>query len=356
VGEVTTIILDHISYNLGSFSLRDISLDIAENEYFVLLGPTGAGKTLLLELIAGFHLPDEGHILLNGLDVTYEPPERRQVGFVYQDYSLFPHMTVEENIAFGLEARKFPKDEIKRRVKEMMELLGIPHLGGRYPSTLSGGEQQRVSVARALAVDPKVLLLDEPLSALDPRTQETIRDELRKIHESRGVTTVHVTHNQSEAIVLADRIGLLMNGEIVQVGTPENLFSKPLNEKVAIFVGVENVLTGRVRSNREGVAAIEVGDRMVYAVTDIREGEVDVYIRPENIVLSRAQLKSSARNVFEGKILRITNLGPVLNIELDNGLKVFITKQSAEDMRLKPGVQVYASFKATATHVSRRLR
>ena len=350
------ITLDSISYGLPSFSIRDVSLEIAENEYFVLLGPTGAGKTLLLELIAGFHIPDEGRILLNGVDVTHETPERRQVGFVYQDYSLFPHMTVEENIAFGLKTRRFPRDEVRRKVEEMTELMGISHLSSRYPSTLSGGEQQRVSVARALAVDPMVLLLDEPLSALDPKTQEAVRVELRRVHEDQRVTTIHVTHNQTEAMVLADRIGLLMNGSLVQVGSPEDLFSKPLNEKVASFVGVENILRGTIRTNRDGVALIEVGDHEVCAVTDIKEGEVDVYIRPENIVLSKTQLKSSARNLFKGEIINLSNLGPILNVELDNGLKVFITKQSAEEMQLKPGRKVYASFKATATHVSRRLR
>jgi len=322
----------------------------------VLLGPTGSGKTLLLELIAGFHLPDEGRIILNGIDVTHMPPEKRRVGFVYQDYSLFPHMTVEENISFGLKTRGFPKDKIRIRVEEMMSLTGISHLAGRYPSTLSGGEQQRVSLARALAVNPKILLLDEPLSALDPRTQEALRGKLKRIHEMQRVTTIHVTHNRTEAILLADRIGLIMNGEIIQVGSPENLFSKPLNENVARFVGVENILRGKIISNKRGVALIDVGDREICAVTEIKEGEVDIFIRPENIILSKTPFKSSARNVFKGKITRITNLGPIINVEIDNGLKVFITKQSAEEMGLKRGVKVYASFKATATHVSRRLK
>jgi len=356
VGAVATIILENITYNLEDFSIREISLEIKKNEYFVLLGPTGAGKTLLLELIAGFHIPDEGRIILNGRDVTHMPPEKRQVGFVYQDYSLFPHMTVEDNISFGLKACGFPKDKIEMRVKEMMSLMRISHLVGRYPSSLSGGEQQRVSLARALAVNPRILLLDEPLSALDPRTQEVLRNELKRIHEMQKVTTIHVTHNQTEAMLLADRIGLIMNGRIIQVGSPEILFSKPLNENVARFVGVENILRGKIKSNKGGVALIDVGGREIYAVTEIKEGEVDIFIRPENIILSKTPFKSSARNVFKGEITKITNLGPIINVELDNGLKVFITKQSAEEMALKRGNKVYASFKATATHVSRRLR
>ena len=348
------IILENVTYNVGSFSIRDVSLKIEKNEYFVLLGPTGSGKTLLLELIAGFHVPDEGRVILNDVDVTFMPPEKRQVGFVYQDYSLFPHMTVEENVSFGLRIRGFPKEEIKSRVKDMMSLMGISHLRERHPSNLSGGEQQRVSLARALAVDPKILLLDEPLSALDLKTQESFRWELKKIHEIREVTIVHVTHNQTEAMFLADRIGLIMNGEIIQVGSPETLFSKPLNEKVARFVGVENILKGKIKSNDKGIAVIEVGDREVYAVTDIKKGEVDIFIRPENIILSNRPFKSSARNVFRGEVVRLTNLGPTINVELDNGLKVFITRQSAEEMGLKPGSKVYASFKATAVHISKR--
>jgi len=350
------ITLENITYNIGNFSIKDVSLKIERNEYFVLLGPTGAGKTLLLELIAGFHIPDRGRILLNGVDVTRMPPEKRGVGFVYQDYSLFPHMTVEENISFGLKVRGFPKDKIEEKVKEMMSLMGISHLAGRYPSNLSGGEQQRVSLARALAVNPEILLLDEPLSALDPRIREVLREELKRIHEMRRVTTIHVTHNQTEAMLLADRVGLIINGEIIQVGSPESLFSKPLNENVARFVGVENILKGKIKSNKRGVAIIDVEGREVYAVTEIKEGEVDIFIRPENIILSKIPFKSSARNVFKGEVVKLTNLGPIMNVELNNGLKVFITKQSVDEMNLKPGDKVYASFKATATHVSRRLR
>ena len=307
-------------------------------------------------MIAGFHVPDSGRIILNGVDVTFMPPEERRVGFVYQDYSLFPHMTVEENISFGLKTHGFPREKIEERVKEMMSLMGISHLAGRYPADLSGGEQQRVSLARALAVNPEILLLDEPLSALDPETQNILIEELKKIHQTQNTTILHVTHNQTEALLLADRIGLIMNGELVQVGSPDELFSRPLNESIARFVGIENIFRGRIKSNKNGIAIIDVGGREIYAVTEIKEGDVDVFIRPENIILSKRLIKSSARNVFEGKVVELTNLGPIMNVELDNGLKIFITKQSVEEMSLKPGDKVYASFKATATHVSRRVR
>ena len=349
------IALKNLTYTLGSFSIQNISLHIPENEYFVLLGPTGAGKTLILELIAGFHIPHKGQILLNNSDVTHLPPEKRNIGFVYQDYSLFPHMTVKDNIAFGLEMHKTPQMEIERKVKDIMNLIGISHLKERHPLTLSGGEQQRVSLARALAPNPKILLLDEPLGALDPRTQRFLREELKRIHKTENVTTIHVTHDQTEALILADRIGVIMNGEIVQVGSPHELFNRPINERIAEFVGVENVLKGTIKSNKDGLALIDVDNREVCALTNIKDGKVDVFIRPENIVLSKKSLRSSARNVFKNRIAKITNLGPILNVELDNGLEIFITKQSAEEMSLKQGVQVYASFKATATHVSRRL-
>jgi len=347
------ITLEKITYKLEEFSLRDISLEVRSNEYFVILGPTGAGKTVLLEIIAGLRMPDHGRIIIDGVDVTYTPPERRGVGFVYQDYSLFPHMRVEENIAFGLRMRKLPKDEINRRVKEIMDLVGISHLKGRYPQTLSGGEQQRVSLARALAINPKVLLLDEPLSALDPRTREALRDEIKRIHEDQNLTTIHVTHDQVEAAVLADRIGILMAGRLIQVGPPDEVFNKPLDEGVASFVGVENIIEGRVISNVDGIALIDAGRYRIYALTPIREGRVKVFIRPENIILSKKPMKSSARNVIKGRITGLTGLGPIVSVELDNGLMVYITRQSAEEMNLKSGMVVYASFKTTSTHVSR---
>jgi len=347
------ITLEDVNYRVEGFSLRDISLEVKRREYFVLLGPTGAGKTLLLELIAGLHTPDGGRILIDGVDVTHMPPERRGVGFVYQDYSLFPHMRVEENIAFGLRMRKLPREEIDERVNSIMESMGISHLRGRYPETLSGGEQQRVSLARALAINPKVLLLDEPLSALDPRTRETLRDELRRIHKTMNITTIHVTHDQVEAVTLADRIGVMMDGEIIQVGTAQEVFNKPVDERIASFTGVENILDGRVVSNRDGVALIETEDYKIYAVTDITEGAVKVFIRPESIVLSKRPMRSSARNTIKGRITGMTNLGPLVNVEIDGRLKVYITKQSAEEMRLKPGGTVYASFKATSIHISK---
>jgi molybdate/tungstate transport system ATP-binding protein len=348
------IAFEKVSHDWGEFSLKDVTFSVAEGEYFVILGPTGAGKTLILETIAGFYIPREGHILLNRKDATHIPPEKRNIGFVYQDYSLFPHMTVEENVAFGLKMHRTPKKMVEQRVQEIMETLQINHLKERFPTTLSGGEQQRTALARALVINPTVLLLDEPLSALDPRTRENLRDELKRIHKIHGTTTIHVTHDQTEALALADRIAVIINGKVVQVDESYKVFNEPSSVEVASFVGVENVLKGRILSNKNGVASIDVGKYKVHVLSNLVEGDVNVFVRPENIILSKNKSKSSARNVIEGKIIDVTPFGPVFRISIDNGLSAFVTKQSVEELELKTGETVYASFKATAAHLVKR--
>jgi molybdate/tungstate transport system ATP-binding protein len=348
------IALENVSHEWGEFSLKNVSFSVNNGEYFVILGPTAAGKTLILETIAGFYIPHRGDIFLNGKNSTSIQPEKRNIGFVYQDYSLFPHMTVKENIAFGLKMRKFPKKEVENRVKSIMNSMHISYLKDRFPSTLSGGEQQRVALARALVIDPEILLLDEPLSALDPRTQELLREELRRIHELRGTTTIHVTHNQGEALALADRIGVIINGEVIQVDTPYKVFNEPVSEDMAIFVGVENIVKGKIISGEDGVALVEVENYQIRALSDLTEGEVHVFIRPENIVLSKVKLESSARNSVIGKITRITRFGATFRIYMDNGLSALVTKQAIEELGLDVGENVYASFKATAIHLIKR--
>ena len=346
--------IENLSKDLGEFFLQDVSLKIKDGEYFVILGPTGAGKTILLETIAGIYHPDKGRIFLNGHDITNIPPRERNIGMVYQDYTLFPFLTVEENIGFGLKLRRISKEEIKRKVDELTNLMSVSHLLHRYPGTLSGGEQQKVAIARAIITRPSVLLLDEPLSAMDLRTQDFLREELRRIHHIQKLTSVHVTHNQTEAIVLADRIAVMMNGEIVQVGTPHDIFSKPLNEDIATFVGVENILEGEIRRNSDGIAVIDLGDIELDAISDYREGEVKIFVRPEDILISKKMQESSARNSIRGKIIKMTNFGAVIRLQLDNGLIASVTKLSAEDLGLGIGKEIYASFKATSVHVVKK--
>lgn len=343
-----------VSNDWGDFKLTDVSFRVDKGEYFVILGPTGAGKTLLLETVAGFYTPASGRILLRGEEAGEKLPENRKLGFVYQDYVLFPHMNVEQNIMFGLEIKKTPRDEAGRLVSSVMSLLGIEELRERYPGTLSGGEKQRVAIARALVIEPDILLLDEPLSALDTNTRTALREELKRIHKVKGTTTVHVTHDQTEALLLADKIAVIIDGEIAQVGSPVEIFHSPTSLSVAGFLGVENILAGEVIGYYEGVASVKVDDYVIEVSSEIEYGEVYVFIRPEEIIISESPIETSARNVLETSVNKIVNIGKVFQVETDSGMRVMITKQSIEKMRLKPGKKIYLNFKATAAHIIKR--
>ncbi|RJS74909.1 ABC transporter ATP-binding protein [Methanophagales archaeon] len=345
--------IENLSKDLGEFFLRDVSLEINDGEYFMVLGPTGAGKTILLETIAGIYHADSGRIFLDEQDITDIPPRERNIGMVYQDYTLFPFLTVEENIGFGLKTRKVTKREIKRRVEELANLMGVSQLLHRYPGTLSGGEQQRTAIARALIMEPKVLLLDEPLSALDTQTAERLRQELKNIHSITNTTIIHVTHSFEEAFLLGSRMAVMNKGEIVQVGTPNDVFRKPESEFVAEFLGVGNLFQGKSRVDN-GIACIDVGDINIVSAT-LKSGSVHVSIRPEDILVSTKQIVSSARNSFKGKIASIVDAGTTLKIAVDVGIDnpfiVAITKQSFDELNLKTGGEVYITFKASAVHV-----
>jgi len=350
-----------LGVDLEEFRLCDVNLDVAAGEYFVILGPTGAGKTVLLETIAGLHRPLRGRILLAGEDVTHAPPERRGIGFVYQDYALFPHLSVAGNIAFGLKLRKMGRGDIEERVTTIGRLLGIEHLLHRRPGTLSGGEAQRVALARALVVEPRLLLLDEPLSALDPETREALQRELGRIHRELGTTTVHVTHDFEEAVALGDRIAVLREdrvgdvkreGRIVQVGTTEDIFRRPANEFVARFVGVRNVFRGQAHTAEDGYKLVMVNGVEIAAVTEL-EGSVHASVRPEDIVLSRQPLLSSARNAFRGQIVDISDRGTIvyITVRIPPDFICMITRRSLEEMELREGMGVHVAFKASAVHV-----
>jgi len=338
--------------DLDEFHLREIDLDVAAGEYFVVLGPTGAGKTVLLETIAGLHQPGKGRIMLDGEDVTDVPPERRGVGFVYQDYMLFPHLNVTENIAFGLKLRRVGREVVEERVTEMGQLLGIDHLMHRRPGTLSGGEQQRVALARALIVEPRLLLLDEPLSALDPGMREGLQRELARVHRELGTTTIHVTHDFEEAVALGDRIGVVHEGRVVQVGSPEEIFRKPGSEFVARFVGVRNIFQGQICPGDDGYQMLCLDGVKIAVVTEL-SGQAHASVRPEEIVVSKEPLRSSARNSFRGRIVNVADRGTLvyITVRVPPDFTCIITRRSLEEMELREGREVYIAFKASAVHI-----
>ena len=343
--------IESLSIRLGEFSVRDISLTIPDGEYFIIIGPTGAGKTVLLETIAGIHPPESGRILLDGTDITALEPRDRNIGMVYQDYMLFPHLTVAENIAFGLRQRRVLKREQEDAVREMGQLLGISHLLDRYPVTLSGGEQQRVALARAMVLKPRILLLDEPMSALDSRTRERISRELSDIRRATGTTIVQITHHFEEVHTLADRIAIMQDGTVVQVGEPSEVFLHPATTFAAEFLCIGNIIRGT--SSRQGrLARIEAGGQVFYAASDIT-GSVVATLHPEDVIISLEPFVSSARNCLSGTVTEIVPVGSVVRIILDVGfpLTAILTRESCSDMMLTNAGRVYATFKASAVHV-----
>jgi molybdopterin-binding protein len=338
--------LKNVSKQLGDFKLKNINLQIKKDEYFVILGPTGTGKTVILEMIAGLYTPDEGKILFNGKNFSKLPPEERNIGFVYQDYMLFPHLTVKKNIEFGVKTEKK-----KDKIKELIKLMNIENLTHRFPDTLSGGEQQRTAIARALITSPQMLLLDEPLSALDPQTKNKFKKELNKLHNLLETTTIHITHDFTEAIYLADRIAIMQDGKIVQVGTPSQIFRTPQSVFIANFIGMENIFKAYFKGDKlyiDGNLEITVAKNI-----DKNKKNISLAIRPENIILTKEKVKSSARNNFKGEIIDIIDQGALSRLTIDIGvlLNVLITNNSLNELNLKINDQVWTNFKASEVHV-----
>ncbi|MGB4503316.1 MAG: ABC transporter ATP-binding protein [Syntrophaceticus sp.] len=343
--------LTNLSKHLCDFTLSEINLTVQDNEYFVIVGPTGAGKTVLLETIAGMYPPDKGEIWINGCNVTSKCPEERNIGFVYQDYLLFPHLKVRDNILFGLKIRRLSQRSMNDALEQMVALLRIGHLLDRYPATLSGGEQQRVALARAMITSPQVLLLDEPLSALDPPTREEFQTELKRIHQYTKTTTIHITHDFDEAMVLADRMGIIRSGKLEQVGRPLDLFHKPRSREIARFVGIDNIYPAVVREYGQE-KYVELGSLRWRVLSEL-DGEVQVAIRPEDIILAREDFTSSAQNRVRGIVSAISPRGGMVKVTLDAGipLVVLITSKAREEMKLELVQELWEIFKATAVHV-----
>ena len=277
-----------VSKHFGSYqALKSVSFDIGENEFFTMLGPSGCGKTTLLRMLAGFESPDQGAILLHGREVTSIPPHKRRVNTVFQSYALFPHMTLAQNVAYGLENLGWERAKIRARTGEMLERVHMSAFASRKPAQLSGGQRQRVALARALAPEPEILLLDEPLSALDLKLRQAMRDELRNLQRDTGITFVFVTHDQEEALDMSDRIAVLGAGEVQQIGTPSAIYEEPVNRFVADFVGEANFLEVEVLETRDGRATIKspLGVFEAPATGALAKGRATLSIRPEKINL-----------------------------------------------------------------------
>jgi molybdate/tungstate transport system ATP-binding protein len=306
-----------LSLDLDEFHLRGVNLTVAENEYLVLLGPTGAGKTVLLECIVGLHRQHQGTIAVDGADVTRLFPEERNIGYVPQDYALFPNMTVTENLAYGLRARRAPKDEVAAKVKAMLARLGIDGLRERHPATLSGGEKQRVALGRALLTAPRVLLLDEPLAALDENTRCALAAGLREIQRSARGVFVHVCHNLEEALDVADRIAIIRDGAIVQVGTPEEILYQPACLFVAQFTRTRNLLSGRAEPRAEGSVVTLDGGTVLRAAGSMI-GRVVASIRPERIRLRGDGVPAGG---LRGRVVSVRARPGYVEVEVDVGIR-----------------------------------
>lgn len=336
-------------------------LDVLSGEVLAVVGPNGAGKSTLLQVLALLEKPSQGEVLFQGAPVRGNLLHyRRRMAVVFQE-PLLLDTTVEGNVVSGLALRGVPRAERRRRVAEWLQRFGIEHLARRSARTLSGGEAQRVSLARALALDPDVLLLDEPFSALDAPSRETLIEDFERIVSPTRIGIVFVTHDRTEALRLGDRLVVLMGGRIRQVGTPSEIFAAPADEEVAAFVGVETILPGKVTETRGGLTVVSVGGKVVEAAGEALGpgAEVLVCLRPEDVVLGAAEgpaSPTSARNRLRAVVRRVVAAGPYVRVELDAGFPVvaLITKQSREELALAPGSTVSASFKATAVHLIHR--
>ena len=294
-------------------AVEDFNLEAEQGEFISFLGPSGCGKTTTLRMVAGFEMPSSGQITISGKDLTYVPPNKRNVGMVFQSYALFPNMTVAENIGYGLKASGKPKAEIKQRVAEMLELIHLGNLGARYPAQLSGGQQQRVALARALAIRPQVLLLDEPLSALDAKIRVELRQEIRRIQQQLGITTIYVTHDQEEALSLSDRVVVMSQGRIEQVGTPAEIYTTPSTEFVARFVGQINLLPIHVVDQPAGL--VKVGQQPVRTSRSVNysdEKALRLAIRPEELNPGHREDANNLTGVVE----TVTYLGSIVRIRV----------------------------------------
>jgi len=347
--------LKNITKKFGDFTaVSDFSLQVEKGEFVSFLGPSGCGKTTTLRMIAGFIEPTHGEILIQGNRVNGVPPNHRDTGMVFQNYALFPHMTVFENVAFGLKYRDVPKKEIKVRVREILEMVQLPDVENRKPSQLSGGQQQRIALARALVIRPKVLLFDEPLSNLDAKLRESLRVELREIQQEVGITSIFVTHDQEEALALSDRIVVINEGKVTQIDSPRNVYENPGTIFIGDFIGQSNFLNGRIFSIDDDRVRVSLQNGMhigaAMATEKLAENDsVKVLIRAERIRVSSAPRKKHLEdetNVLKGTIRETSYLGSNIHyyIRLENGDRLMAIEQTAEKKPFRRSDEVFIEF------------
>ncbi|MDR0840682.1 MAG: ABC transporter ATP-binding protein [Christensenellaceae bacterium] len=336
-------------------AVNHIDLEIADGEMVTLLGPSGCGKTTTLRMISGFEYPTEGHIFIGKRDVAKVPPDKRGISMVFQSYALFPHLNIWENIAYGLKVAKLPRNEVIRRTTDVISLMHLSGMERRFPNQLSGGQQQRVALARAVVIEPAVLLFDEPLSNLDAKLRESMRDELRALQKRLGITSLYVTHDQSEAMAISDRVVIMKDGNIEQVGSPAQIYEQPYNRFVANFIGKANFIDGTLRGVEGDAALVEAGGVRFGVphpgkMLDVTpQGDCCLAVRPESIKLSATE------GALAGTVKRATYYGTRVEYEVDVAGDAIhaetYTPQTAQ--RFAPGDQVYLSLDADCVRVLR---
>ncbi|OGP58554.1 MAG: hypothetical protein A2V65_09935 [Deltaproteobacteria bacterium RBG_13_49_15] len=353
------LILENLSKHYGSLiAVDNVSLEIQPGEFLCFLGPSGCGKTTILRMITGFEEITSGKIIYDGVVINNVIPQKREFGIVFQSYALFPNMTVNQNVAFGLRMRKVPQKVMNERVDEILGLIGLRGWESHYPSQLSGGQQQRVALGRALAIKPKILLLDEPLSALDAKIRIRLRTVIKRLQEELGITLIYVTHDQEEALALADRVVVMRNGEFRQIGTPWEIYKKPKTSFIAGFVGISNFITGKKENDR-----VRFGSRLfrVFGIDAVESETVHLAIRPENIdallpeSLAEGLIPS---NIIETTVEVINFLGSVVRVAFmleDEEMLVDISEKEFERRNLKRGDKIRLYFPPDAFHVYKEL-
>lgn len=341
----TNVRIDNVTKKYGDFvAIKDVSLDIKEGEFFTLLGPSGCGKTTLLRMIAGFNTIEAGNIYFSDKRINDLAAHKRDIGMVFQNYAIFPHLTIYQNVEYGLKARKVPAAQRNKRILETLRMVQIEDLKDRMPSDLSGGQQQRVALARAIVIEPKILLMDEPLSNLDAKLRVQMRTIIKKLQRSLNITTVYVTHDQEEALAISDRIAVMNQGKIMQLDSPDIIYRRPANQFVANFIGISNFLHGTANGRD-----ITVGNYAFTKKTQTEAAqEVLISVRPEQFVIT-----DSTENTLKGEIILATFLGDFINYEirLEDGSIIEVNEYTEQSTQIRSESKVYLKLKENSVNV-----